>query len=354
MMTLSDLPQTMQAVLLNGHGDYDQLTFRRDVPVPQPGPGEVLIKVEAAAINNTDINTRIGWYSKTGRSDDAAWAGEAIRFPLIQGADVCGTVVAIGDQVDSKFLRQRVLVEPSLWELHAKTLKQPAYFGSDCHGGFAQFTCVAARHAFVVRSELSALQLAALPCSWSTAENLLTRSQVQTNDRVLITGASGGVGSAAVQLAKLRGAIVVAQTSDHKAEQLHSYGADQTVDREADLLATLGQNSVDVVIDLVAGPQWVQLLEVLKPFGRYAVSGAIAGPMVELDVRTLYLKDLTLYGCTILEPQVFPRLIQLLEQQQLHPLVDAVFELEQLVEAQKMFLTRKHIGKIVIDMLAGQ
>jgi NADPH:quinone reductase-like Zn-dependent oxidoreductase len=117
-------------------------------------------------------------------------------------------------------------------------------------------------------------------------------------ERVLVTGASGGVGSAAVQLAKRRGAHVIAVASITKADDLYAIGADQVIDRNADLATAAGRDGVDVVIDLVAGDAWPSLLDVLRRGGRYATAGAIAGPMVELDVRTLYLKDLTFIGCT--------------------------------------------------------
>ena len=151
--------------------------------------------------------------------------------------------------------------------------------------------------------------LASFPCSYSTAENLLTRASVKAGDRVLVTGASGGVGSAAVQLAKARGAYVMALTSPSKSDAVSDLGADEVLLRETDLVEALGVNGIDVVVDLVAGDKWPQYLEVLCPGGRYAVAGAIAGPLVELDVRTLYLKDLSLFGCTVLGPDVFKNLI---------------------------------------------
>jgi len=128
---------------------------------------------------------------------------------------------------------------------------------------------------------------------------MLTRAQVTENDTLLITGASGGVGSAAIQLAKARGARVIAVAGDQKHPSVLNAGADQALVRGASLEAALGENAVDVVIDLVGGGDWPELLTILRPFGRYAVSGAIAGPIVELDLRTLYLKDQRFLGCTV-------------------------------------------------------
>jgi NADPH:quinone reductase-like Zn-dependent oxidoreductase len=220
--------------------------------------------------------------------------------------------------------------------------------GSECDGGFAEYTVVAARHAHKNDSELSDTHLASFPCSYSTAENLLTRANVKSGERVLITGASGGVGSAAVQLAKARGAYVWAVTRPAKSDALRELGADETISRETDLIKVPGSNSMDAVIDLVAGDKWPQYLEVLRPGGRYAAAGAIAGPLVELDVRTLYLKDLTLFGCTVLEPEVFNSLIKRIEQDAIKPIVAHSFSLEDICDAQTMFLKKQHVGKIVL------
>ena len=165
---------------------------------------------------------------------------------------------------------------------------------------------------------------------------------------ILITGASGGVGSAAVQLAKARGAYVRTVTSQAKSDALRELGADETISRETDLTVVPGLNSVDVVIDLVAGEKWPQYLEALRPGGRYAVAGAIAGPLVELDVRTLYLKDLSLIGCTVLEPEVFNNLIKRIEQGAIKPIVARSFTLEEICDAQSLFLKKQHVGKIVL------
>ena len=194
------------------------------------------------------------------------------------------------------------------------------------------------------------LLIASFPCSYSTAENLLTRANVGKGDQVLVTGASGGVGSAVVQLAQARGAEVIAVTSSSKAQAILDLGAQKTITRGESLLKELGKNSIDVMVDLVAGDRWPEFLEVLRPRGRYAVAGAIGGPLVELDVRTLYLKDLSFFGCTVLDPDVFPNLIKCIENESIQPLVAQVFSLRQIVDAQKAFLAKQHIGKIVLQV----
>lgn len=345
------IPKQMCGVYLTGHGGLDKLEYRQNIPVPRPGPHEVLIKVGAAAVNNTDLNTRLAWYSKSvGNSSDASWSGNPLLFPRIQGADVCGRIVAVGDQISSNRLNKRVLIEPCIREKDGEILNKPWYFGSECDGGFAEYTVVAARHAHDINSQLSDAELASFPCSYSTAENMLTRANVTTEDCVLVTGASGGVGSATIQLAKARGAKVVGVTSPSKADSVLTLGAEQVVMRSDSVVQTLGKDSVDVVIDLVAGKQWPDLLDVLKPFGRYGVAGAIGGPLVELDVRTLYLKDLSFYGCTVLEESVFANLMKRIESDTVSPLVAKTFSLSQLPDAQSYFETKQHTGKLVIDM----
>jgi NADPH:quinone reductase-like Zn-dependent oxidoreductase len=345
------LPETMSAVLLTGHGGPEVLEWRDDVPVPVPGPRDVLVKVGAAGVNNTDINTRLAWYSKgDGDADDASWSGTPLQFPRIQGADICGTVVAGGSEVDSDLVGKRVLVEPCLQEVDGE-IKDPAwYIGSETDGGFAQYVKVASRHACPVDSDLTDVELASFPCSYTTSENMLTRANVGPGDTVLVTGASGGVGSATVQLARARGAEVVAVTSASKAQSLLDLGATQTLDRDADVLKTLGRNTVDVVVDLVGGPGWPALLDVLKPKGRYAVAGAIAGPIVDLDLRTLYLKDLSFFGCTVLEPEVFGNLVKRIERKEIKPLVAATYPLKDIAAAQEAFGQKGYTGKIVLTL----
>ena len=341
----------MRGVWLTGHGDLDKLELHDDIPVPTPGSREVLIRVSAAGVNNTDVNTRTAWYSKQGSAaEDASWDGAPIHFPRIQGADVCGRIVEVGADISSERVGERVLIEPCIREVDGRILARPWYFGSECDGGFAEYTVVAARHAHKIESNLSDAALASFPCSYSTAENLLTKTNVSSNDTVLVTGASGGVGSAVVQLAKTRKARVLAVTGAAKSAEIVRLGAENTFARDASLEEALGHDSVDVVIDLVAGKQWPGLLNILRPGGRYGVAGAIGGPIVKLDVRTLYLKDLSFFGCTMLEPDVFSNLVKHIEHGNISPLVAKTYPLDQIAEAQKAFLAKHHIGKIVITL----
>lgn len=356
------LPKTMHAVVLTGHGGLDKMKYRTDVPVPSLKNNEVLIRVAAAGVNNTDINTRIGWYSKSvtsdtnkggekglteAKDDDGSWSGTPLKFPRIQGADVCGHIVSVGSAVENSRIGERVIARTMQTDPDNPNSLSCWTMGSECDGAFAQYTAIRSSETFKVDSNWSDAELASLPCAYSTAEGLLHRSKTNAKE-VFITGASGGVGSAAIQLAKIRGARVTAQCSSTKHEQVKKIGADVVVDRNTDLIKNLGKNIFDVVIDLVAGANWPQLLEILKPGGCYATSGAIAGPIVDLDVRTLYLKDLTLYGCTYQPIEIFQKLIGYIEHNKIIPLVAQIYPLEQIKKAQEVFLSKKFIGKIVL------
>lgn len=346
--------ETMYGVVLVGHGGPEKLVWRDDLVRPVPLAGEVLIKVAAAGVNNTDINTRVGWYSKGDNdADDASWSGSPLQFPRVQGIDVCGHVVGAGPGVDPAIVGKRVLVEPCLTEARGQMLSPAWFLGSECDGGFAEYCTVAARHAYPIESPLGDVALASFPCSYSTAENMLTRVDLKEGETVLVTGASGGVGSAAIQLARARGARVVAVTSPSKADDMRELGAETIIDRNADYVNVLGAESADVVIDLVAGDKWPSLLDVLRRKGRYAVAGAVGGPLVELDVRTLYLKDLSFFGCTVLEPEVFGNLIKRIESGAIAPLVGAQFPLRDIGAAQEAFARKGYTGKIVLDVNQG-
>ena len=361
---MTAIPETMRAVLLKGYGGFDQLEYREDVPVPQPEEDAVLVRIGAAGVNNTDINTRTGWYSRAilegttvagtaggfvGASpEDAGWTGTEHKFPRIQGADGCGRIVAVGSGVSPRRIGERVLIEPVI-RLNRDGITQVIYFGSECNGAFAEYACVPSVNAHAISTGLSDVELASFPCAYAAAEHMLERSAVGRGDTVLVTGASGGVGSAAVQLAVRRGARVVAVASIAKAQAVEALGAAVVIARDADLIGALGSESVDAVIDVVGGKQFGQLLEVLRRRGRYAVAGAISGPIVDLDLRTLYLKDLRLDGCTVFEPSVFRNLVGYIERGEIRPVIARVFALDSIVAAQQEFSAKGHTGKIVLQ-----
>ena len=356
------IPTTMKAMILTGHGGLDKYDWREDWPVPQPTPGEVLIRVGACGMNNTDVNTRSGWYSKavtertTGEGfeaindEDPSWGGAPLAFPRIQGADVCGRIVAVGDGVDAARIGERVITDNWLRDPDDLTNKaKTGYFGSERDGGFAEFCTIPARNALAVQSDLTDAELATFSCSYSTAEGMLTRAQVTDADTVLVPGASGGVGGALVQLAKRRGARVIAMASEAKHADVARLGPDRILPRAPDnLRAALGDEKITVVADIVGGPDWPQLIDVLERGGRYTCSGAIAGPMVELDLRTLYLRDLTFSGSTVIDLDVMPNLVRYIEASEIKPALAATYPLAQLREAQTAFIEKRHTGNIVV------
>lgn len=349
-------------MLLTGHGGYDALKYRTDVPIPRPKADEVLIRVAAAGVNNTDINTRTAWYSKSvtsgsnagsaqgfsGAEDrDAGWSGTPLHFPRIQGADACGRIVAVGLDVSQARIGERVLVRNMLRSPVDYRPFECWTFGSECDGGFAQFTVAPSKETYAVHCDWSDAELASIPCAWSTAENMLHRANVGA-EHVLVTGASGGVGSAAIQLARRRGATVTAVAARSKAAGVLALGAHRVIDREADLLAELGDSSIDVIIDMVGGTQVNALLALLRPGGRFVIAGAIAGPLTEIDLRTLYLKDLTMLGCTFQQDAVFENLIRYIEKGEIRPILARTYPLRDIVQAQKDFLSKAHVGKLVL------
>ncbi|MCT4608967.1 MAG: alcohol dehydrogenase family protein [Pelagimonas sp.] len=356
------LPDKMSAMVTMGHGDLDQMVMQSDWPRPSPAADEVLIEVGACGLNNTDVNTRSGWYSKavteatTGgafeevNEEDPTWGGAPISFPRIQGADVCGRIVAVGADVDPARIGQRVITDNWLRDPADPDNKDKAgYFGSERDGGFAQYTTIPARNAFAIQSDLSDAELATFSCSYSTAEGMLTRARVGAQDTVLVPGASGGVGGALVQLAKRRGARVIALASEAKHDQVAALGADRVLPRgPSDLRGALGDEKITVVADVVGGAYWPQLIDILERGGRYTCSGAIAGPMVELDLRTFYLRDLTLTGSTVIDPEVMPNLVRYIEEGAIRPVLAATYPLDQLREAQAAFIAKEHTGNIVV------
>lgn len=356
------LPKTMRAMVTMGHGDLDQMVLNNDWPRPNPAAGEVLIRVGACGLNNTDVNTRSGWYSKTVSDattggafeevgeDDPTWGGAPITFPRIQGADVCGEIVAVGTGVDPARIGERVITDGWLRDAaDPDNMDKTGYFGSERDGGFAEYTTTPSRNALAIQSDMSDAELATFSCSYSTAEGMLTRAQVGPKDTVLVPGASGGVGGALVQLAKRRGARVIAMASEAKHKDVAAFGPDMILSRAPEnLRAALGDVKITVVADVVGGPYWPILIDVLERGGRYTCSGAIAGPMVELDLRTCYLRDLTFAGSTVITPEVMPNLIRYIEAGEIKPALASTYPLDQLREAQATFIAKSHTGNIVV------
>ncbi|MDA7423957.1 alcohol dehydrogenase family protein [Thalassococcus lentus] len=359
---MSGAQPTMGAMVTMGHGDLDQMVWHDAWPRPAPAAGEVLIKVGACGLNNTDVNTRSGWYSKavtaptTGgafeavNEEDPTWGGAPISFPRIQGADVCGEIVGVGAGVNPGRIGERVITDNWLRDPDdPQDMNKTGYFGSERDGGFAEFTTIPAQNAIAIQSELSDAELATFSCSYSTAEGMLSRANVTKDDTVLVPGASGGVGGALVQLAKRRGARVIAMASKPKHPEVARLGPDRILPRDPDdLRSALGDEKVTVVADIVGGSYWPTLIDVLERGGRYTCSGAIAGPMVNLDLRTFYLRDLTFTGSTIIAPDVTRNLVKYIEAGEIQPALAATYGLRDLRDAQAAFIAKEHTGNIVV------
>jgi NADPH:quinone reductase-like Zn-dependent oxidoreductase len=357
------VPKTMSAMVLNGNGGMDMYEWRTDWPTPTPDADDVLIRVAACGLNNTDVNTRSGWYSKgvseatTGGSydtvsdEDPTWGGRPITFPRIQGADICGQIVAVGANVDPARIGERVITDNWLRDPDDPlNMDKTCYFGSECDGGFAQYAKIPAANAWAINSDYSDAELATFSCSYSTAEGMLTRADVKEGDTVLVPGASGGVGGALVQLSKCRGARVIAMASESKHDAVRELGADMILPRMPEnLITVLADEKITVVADVVGGAHWATLIDLLERGGRYVCSGAIAGPIVDFDLRTFYLRDLTFLGSTVIDPMVMGNLVKLIESGAIKPALAAAYPLSELIAAQTAFIAKEHSGNIVVQ-----
>ncbi|MEU9169212.1 alcohol dehydrogenase family protein [Streptomyces sp. NPDC048420] len=337
----------MRGVVLTGFGGLDALEYREDFPAPRPGPGEVVVRVAAAGLNNTDVWTREGAYSADPAAP-AGWRGEAIVFPRIQGADVAGRIAETGSGTPAAQVGERVLVDPMLYTGGEHELVRTRYLGSEQDGGYAEFVAVPAQNAHRIDSAYSDAELATFPTAYLTALRMLDRARVTAGETVLVTGASGGVGSALVQLCVLRGARVVALTSRERADEVAALGADTVLHRES-LTPAAVTDEIDVVADVVGGPLFPRLLgELVRPLGRYVIAGAVAGPLVETDLRRLYLKQIELIGSSFGSHDDFAELVALVEDGSLKPLLARTYPLADLMAAQKEFMGRDFVGNIVV------
>lgn len=365
------VPETMCAVQLTGYGGLDKLVYRSDVAVPRPKFGWVLIRVTAAGMNNTDINTRIGWYSPKVGDDTAGKAGEVglgistggmgdwtgdVQFPRIQGADCVGRIVAVGSGVNKNRIGERVLCMPYIYNPDDPDwLENAGILGAEYDGAFAQYVTVPAQNAIVIPEEtkFTDSQLATLPCSGGTAMNMLSMAEVVQDDVVLVTGASGGVGTFLVQIAKYFGAKVVAVCGQEKADAVRAVGADAIIDRNTedligDASSAMNGQKFSLVADVVGGSKFPEYLSLLRRGGRYVAAGAIGGAHVNLDLRTLYLKNLSFFGSTVYLPKTFPSLIQVLLAGGLQPAVASIRPLSEIHTAQRDFLEKNHVGSMVL------
>ena len=351
------VPKTMNAMVLTGHGGLDKLSYRDDIAVPVPARDEVLIEVSACGMNNTDIWVREGAYGSDEDPDAvSSWRADntTLSFPRIQGADIVGRIVGTGDDVPNTRIGERVMVDFSIYNGDGERLADIDYIGHGRDGGYAEYVAVPAGNAYAVRTTMSDPELATFCCAYLTGEHMLDRAGVAAGESVLVTGASGGVGSGLVQLCRARGAIPYAIVGEGKEQQVLDLGAQAVITRQAgDLVSAVERATcgapIDVVADLVGGPLFNDLITILRPEGRYTTAGAIGGPVVQLDLRRIYLKHLQIHGSSQGTRAAFRRLVAYIEEGKIRPVLAVTYPLSKLYDAQKAFMAKEFVGKLVVQ-----
>jgi NADPH:quinone reductase-like Zn-dependent oxidoreductase len=350
---MSNIPTTMQAVRFHGHGGPEVLRYETAL-VPQPGPREVLVRVRACAMNHLDIWTRVGA------------RGWKIPLPHILGNDVAGEVVAVGASVTHVQAGLECFVHPGLpGGPTAERFRGDDNIAADynivglfCDGGYAQYVCVPADNVFPRPARLSWEEAAAFPLTFLTAWHMLgrRRADLRSGETVLVMGANSGVGTAAVQVAKTRGARVIATAGgEAKLGFARGIGADEVIDHyarageihKAVYELTAGQG-VDVVVEHVGATVFGQCVRALKRGGRLVTCGTTTGGQFEVDMQMVYAKHLTLYGSFMGSMSETLELLPLVEQGVLKPLVDRAFPLEQAAEAHHYMESSQQCGKIIL------
>ncbi|MCX4728629.1 zinc-binding dehydrogenase [Streptomyces sp. NBC_01306] len=341
----------MRAVRITGHGGPEVLE-PAEVAVPVPGAEEVLVQVSAVALNNTDLWTREGAYGSPGDPDArSGWRGP-VGFPRIQGADVCGRVVAVGTGAERSLVGRRVVVDPAIYETEGPHANPVGLMGSERDGGYAEYVTAAVERVHdVTDSPLTDDQLAALPTAYGTALGMIERGRLQRGETVLVSGASGGVGLALVQIARARGARVLAISSGTKIGAVREAGAHEVIDRAGDVaeqIRTAAPEGIDVALDVVAGELVSEGLPLLREGGRWVIAGALGGYGVAFDVRRLYLHNAQVIGSAMHTPAHFDLLMGLARRAEVQPVIAATFPLDQAAQAQEELSRRGHVGKIVM------
>ncbi|HYJ80852.1 MAG TPA: zinc-binding dehydrogenase [Longimicrobiaceae bacterium] len=344
------MSETMRAAIFHAFGGPEVVRIE-EVPRPEPGPGEVLLRVAAAAMNHLDLWVRRGLPIET-------------SMPHVGGSDVAGVVAAVGEGVDAARIGERVVVNPSLWDGSCEWCRRGeeslcvAYriVGEHTSGGFAEFCAVPADHAYRIPDHLRLEDAAALPVSYMTAWRALTsRARLQPGEDVLVIGASGGTAIAAVQVARLLGARVFALTAgEHNVERLRELGAEFVYDRAADgdwskaVFRDTGRRGVDVVVENVGAATWQGSVRALARGGRLVTYGATAGPQVEIDLRVLFWKQLSLIGTTMASRAEFEAMLAAACDGRLRPVVHRVMPLAEARAAHELLEAGGQFGKIVL------
>lgn len=366
---MPEIPERMAAVQLLGHGGIDQLVYREDVPVPSPGPGEVLVKVTATAKNNTDRKVREGLYP-TEREDDVAsfevGGSSTLKFPRIQGADVVGRVAGVGTGVPEERIGERGLLDFNIYGSERRDINlTPDYYGHGRDGGFAEYVAVPSDQFHRIDNpELADAELAALGmCSYQTGFHMLTAASVAAGEQILVTGASGGVGTALLQLCRLLGAVPHAVSSPGKEEALKQLGAESVIDRSrvsdwtAAVDAATGGKVIDAVMDLVGGEMTNPLIDTMiarmgerTTYPRLSMAGASAGNVTKILWTRIYLYQVRIFGISHGTREEAEQLIAWIRDGSLKPVLHGAFRLSEIHRAEDYFVDRAadHLGKIVV------
>ncbi|MBT2774626.1 zinc-binding dehydrogenase [Halomonas sp. ISL-60] len=367
--TSHTVPTTMAAMLLTGHGGIEKLEYHQDVATPQPKAGEVLVQVTATAKNNTDRKAREGLYPTKDKGDVTSFAmggTPTLTFPRIQGADVAGRIVAVGEGVDVERIGQRGLLDFNIYANERRDINlTPDYYGHGADGGFAEYIAVPADQFYhVPNTELHDAELAAMGmCSYQTAYHMMTAAKVSTGERVLVSGASGGVGTALIQLCRIVGAIPYAVSQLDKIEALKALGAEAVIDR-GDLptfvervLETTGGKPIDVVMDLVGGEMTNLFIDTMivdmqgrKSYPRLSIAGASGGNLSEMMWTRVYLYQVQIFGVSHGTREEAEQLVAWIRSGELKPVLHAAFKLSDLHDAERYFVNRgsNYLGKIVL------
>ncbi|MFL1467321.1 zinc-binding dehydrogenase [Marinobacter sp. HN1S83] len=361
------IPNTMKAMVLTGHGDIDKLEYQ-DVTTPKPGAGQVLVQVTATAKNNTDRKAREGLYpTKKGEMTSFQMGGEpTLLFPRIQGADIAGRVVAVGEGVDESRIGERGLLDFNIYADDRPDINlTPDYYGHGADGGYAEYVALPADQFHPIPNpELADAEVAAMGmCSYQTAMHMLTSANVRAGERVLVTGASGGVGTALIQLCRIMGAIPYALSQQDKADSLLTLGAEAVLDRsDMDTFvdrakATTGGKPFDAVMDLVGGEMTDVFIDTMifdmnarDTYPRLSIAGASGGNISEILWTRIYLYQVQIFGVSHGTREEAEQLMAWIRGGQLKPVLHGAFRLSELHQAERYFVNRgsNYLGKIVI------
>ncbi|WP_394242099.1 zinc-binding dehydrogenase [Halopseudomonas laoshanensis] len=363
------IPDTMAAMLLTGHGGIDKLVYQQDVPTPRPGSGQVLVRVTATAKNNTDRKAREGLYPTKDKTETTSFqmgGTPTLTFPRIQGADVAGRVVAVGAGVDASRIGDRGLLDFNLYADKRRDINlTPDYYGHGADGGYAEYIAVPADQFHTIANpELSDAELASMGmCSYQTALHMLTSAGIQAGERVLVTGASGGVGTALIQLCRIIGAIPYALSQQDKADALIKLGAEAVLDRTnmqdftGQIRALTQDKPIDAVMDLIGGEMTDLFIDSMifdmnsrTSYPRLSIAGASGGNVSEIMWTRIYLYQVQIFGVSHGTREEAEQLIAWIRSGELKPVLHAAFKLSDLHRAEEYFVNRgsHYLGKIVI------